>query len=259
MASPTTKLHQALETALRENTRQLGKVFALDPSLKKSRSAIVKAGGAANTGAVYNLQCAIRAILFGEIPQSPSVARLCLGTINGLIRDNAALLPEAKRHLTSVCQELEGRATSDSYVQKEADSRRAASEDLAKELEKRGGVYAYSLPHYLNYPCKKDPDRFWFKVGCTSGDAKSRVVSAHRETGLPEDPILRLTFFSEGISPKDMEGRFHKLLKASGLQTDALYGGKEWFATTEDQLIAMAEVLGFEVVRPRDLDSDGNE
>jgi hypothetical protein len=126
-------------------------------------------------------------------------------------------------------------------------------------MENRGGVYAYSLPHYLNYPCKTDPDRFWYKVGCTTSDAKSRIISAHRKTGLPEDPILRRTFFSESTSPKDMEREFHKLLRASGLQTDAEYGGEEWFATTEDQLDAIAEALGFEIVSPRDSDSDSDE
>jgi hypothetical protein len=56
-----------------------------------------------------------------------------------------------------------------------------------------------------------------------------------------------------------MEREFHKLLRASGLQTDAEYGGEEWFATTEDQLDAIAEALGFEIVSPRDSDPDSDE
>jgi hypothetical protein len=51
-----------------------------------------------------------------------------------------------------------------------------------------------------------------------------------------------------------MERKFHKMLKASGLQTDARYGGEEWFATTEDQLDAIAELLDFEVRRPDEVD-----
>jgi hypothetical protein len=134
----------------------------------------------------------------------------------------------------------------------ETEERLKESEDLTKLVEKRGGVYAYSLPHYLNYPCKEDPDRFWFKVGRTSGNFVDRVVDSHRKTGLPEDPIIRRTYFSGTMDPKEMEGKFHLMLKASGLQTDARYAGVEWFATTEDQLDAIAELLGLEISRPHE-------
>ena len=53
-----------------------------------------------------------------------------------------------------------------------------------------------------------------------------------------------------------MERKFHKLLAASGLQTDAVYGGVEWFATTEEQLDALAELLEFEISKPHELVED---
>jgi hypothetical protein len=60
------------------------------------------------------------------------------------------------------------------------------------------------------------------------------------------------------MNPTEMEGKFHLMLKASGLQTDARYAGVEWFATTEDQLDAIAELLGFEITKPQEDVLDGN-
>lgn len=259
MGSPTTEVRQALETALRANERQLGKVFVIDPELKMKAAEVAERGGAANSGAVRNIRCAIRAIILGEVPNSPTVSRQCVGAINGLFRENPNLLPEAKFYLLGIRQELEDRASSETYREAEAVDRRAASDDLVRTVERRGGVYVYSLPHYLNFPCKTDPDRYWYKVGFTTGDFESRVISSHRKTGLPEDPVVRRTYFSALLQPRDMEARIHKLLIASGLQTDAETGGEEWFATTEEQLDAYAGALGFEIVGPAENSEDGDE
>jgi len=259
VASPSSEVRQALETALRANGRQLGKVFVIDPELQMKAVEVVERGGAANSGAVGNLRCAIRAITLGEIPTSPTVARQCVGAINGLLRDNPNLLPEAKKFLLGVRQGLEDRASSETYREAEAVDRRAASDDLVRAVEERGGVYVYSLPHYLNFPCKSDPDRFWYKVGFTTGDFESRVITSHRKTGLPEDPVVRRTYFSKKLEPREMETRMHKLLIASGLQTEAETGGEEWFATTEDQLDAIAEALEFEIVGPAESSEEDDE
>jgi hypothetical protein len=192
------------------------------------------------------------------IPNSPSVSRQAISGIKGLIRDNSQFTPDVRQHLDKVVLELSDRATSKVFREEEDELRRHASENLVQEVEKRGGVYAYSLPHYLNYPCKEDPDRFWFKVGRTSGNFADRVINSHRKTGLPEDPIIRRTYFSSTMNPTEMEGKFHLMLKASGLQTDARYAGVEWFATTEDQLDAIAELLGFEITKPQEDVLDGN-
>lgn len=245
-------VRDALIAALLENPRQLGVVYQLDPDMTLKSREIVEREGAANEGAVGNLRCTIRAILDGTIPNSPSVSRQAIGGINGLIRDNVQFAPEVKEHLEHVLRDLQDRATSKVFREEEEDLRRQGSDKLIQVVEKKGGVYAYSLPHYLNYPCKVDPDRYWFKVGRTNGNFDSRVIESHRKTGLPEDPVVRRTYFSPSMSPKDMENKFHKLLKASGLQTDARYGGEEWFATTEDQLDAIAEVLGFEVTKSQE-------
>ena len=251
-------VREALIGALAENSRQLGMVYRIDPELTMKAREIVEREGAANEGAVGNLRCTIRAILDGRIPNSPSVSRQVIGGINGLMRDNPHLSVDVKEHLNEVLLELRDRASSKVFREEEEDLRRNASEDLIQIVEKRGGVYAYSMPHYLNYPCKEDPDRYWFKVGRTSGNFESRVIESHRKTGLPEDPVVRRTYFSQSMSPIEMENKFHKLLVASGLQTDARYGGVEWFATTEDQLDAIAEVLGFEITKPQEdvLDDD---
>jgi hypothetical protein len=248
------EVRAALEAALTENPRQLGTVYKLDPEMMMKAKNIVELEGAANEGAVGNIRCAIRAILDGIIPNSPSVSNQVIGSLNGMMRDNLNFSPEVKGHLNEVLLELQDRASSKIFKEEEAEVRRHGSEEMIQLVEKRGGVYAYSLPHYLNFPCKEDPERYWYKVGFTTGNFDSRILGSHRSTGLPEDPVVRRTYFSATLDPRTMERKFHKILKASGLQTDARYGGEEWFATTESQLDAIAELLGFEVKRPEEVD-----
>ena len=244
------EIRSGLEVALKENQRQLGAVYRIDPDFKLKAAEIVELGGAANSGAVGNIRCAIRAILSAEIPESPTVARQVIGAINSLRRENRNFSIAIVAHLDEVVRNLSERATSKIYKEEEADFRQNSSDQMLQLVEKRGGVYAYSLPHYLNYPCKEDPDRFWYKIGRTKGNFEDRVVGSHRQTGLPEDPIIRRTYFSESLNPKQMEDKFHFLLSAGGLQTSSVHGGIEWFATTESQLDAIAEILGFETSRP---------
>ena len=247
------EVRAALVAALAENPRQLGTVYKLDPEMKMKAKNIVELEGAANEGAVGNIRCAIRAILDGIIPNSPSVSNQVIGSLNGMMRDNLDFSPEVKGHLNEVLLELQDRASSKIFKEEELEVRRHGSEEMIRLVEKRGGVYAYSLPHYLNFPCKEDPERYWYKVGFTTGNFDSRILGSHRTTGLPEDPVVRRTYFSASLDPRAMEKKFHKMLKASGLQTDARYGGKEWFATTEEQLDALAELLDFEVQRPNEV------
>jgi len=246
------EIREVLVAALLENSRQLGKVYSLDPEMKKKPREIVELEGAANEGAVGNIRCALRALLDGVIPNSPTVSRQAAGSLRSLARENPNFSSYVLEHVNEVIFELQERAASKIFQDVETEVRLKDSEDLAKLVEKRGGVYAYSLPHYLNYPCKEDPDRFWFKVGRTNGNFVDRVIESHRKTGLPEDPIIRRTYFSSILNPAEMEDKFHRMLKASGLQTDARYAGVEWFATTEDQLDAIAELLDFEITKPQE-------
>jgi len=250
MRENSEEIKAILSLALKENQRQLGAVYRIDPELKLKAAEVVERGGAANSGAVGNIRCAIRAILDGVIPESPTVARQVIGAINSLRRENPNFSLAISAHLDEVVRNLNERATSKVYREEEAELRQTSSNQMLQVVEQRGGVYAYSLPHYLNFPCKEDPERFWYKIGCTTGNFESRVVGSHRQTGLPEDPIIRRTYFSSSLKPKEMEEKFHFLLGAAGLATDSVHGGIEWFATTENQLDSIAEILGFEIFRP---------
>ncbi len=67
---------------------------------------IVELEGAANEGAVANIRGAIRALLDGVIPNSPSVSNGAIGSLNGLVRDNPNFIPAVKEHLNEVFLEL---------------------------------------------------------------------------------------------------------------------------------------------------------
>jgi hypothetical protein len=69
---------------------------------------------------------------------------------------------------------------------------------------------------------------------------------------MPEDPILVRVYHKEGIDLKETEAKIMNTLRrvqfeqSSARHTKA---GKEWFATNEDAIDAIAELLGLNVVR----------
>jgi hypothetical protein len=92
-------------------------------------------------------------------------------------------------------------------------------------------VYAYG------YRCA--PDRL--KVGLTEGDAAERIA-AQISTGSPDRPVLFLEIKTHDCS--SLERAIHAILEYRGCRI--IGGGKEWFKTTRDELVAICKAVARE-------------
>jgi T5orf172 domain len=89
-------------------------------------------------------------------------------------------------------------------------------------------VYAYG------YRCA--PDRL--KIGLTEGDAVQRIA-AQISTGTPDKPVLLLDIKTHDCGA--LERAIHATLEYRGCRIFG--GGKEWFKTTKEELIAIYKAV----------------
>lgn len=239
------ELRVELSDALRNNSGQLGKVFALLEEGKESNRELVEGGAAANQGAAANLRVVVRAVLDDVLPKGPSVAAGARRSIGGLIRDNPGLSESARTHLEDLRVRLETIATDTSAIEREDKNLEEVSKQLEQSLEKLPGVYVYTLPSFYRTVQKTDPDRFWFKVGKTDRVAGIRVGEQMRATGLPEDPWIARVYRHQTLAPAELESKFHELLEAAGHSRAAgKHSGRDWYATNLEFLDAVAHAMG---------------
>jgi len=241
----TPNLRSELESALRANDGQLGKVFAQLEAGKTTNRELVEAGAAANQGAAANLRVTVRAVLDGVLPKGPSVAAQSRRSIGGILRDNLDLSDHARTHLESLRVQLESIATDNQAIEQEDKSLEIASRELEKSLEQLPGVYVFTLPSFHRTVQMTDPERFWFKIGNTDRVAGIRIGEQMRATGLPEDPWIARVYRHVTKTPKELETAFHQLLEAAGHSRAAgKHSGRDWYATNLEFLDAIAFALG---------------
>jgi hypothetical protein len=250
------ELRDELASALRNNDGQLGKVFLLLEAGKATNRELVEGGAAANQGAAANLRVTVRAVLEGVLPKGPSVAAQSRRSIGGLLRDNSNLSGTARNYLEALRDQLEGVATDVVALEAEDKDLGRASLELEKSLQQLPGVYVYTLPSFHRTVQKTDPERFWFKIGKTDRVAGIRIGEQMRATGLPEDPWIARVYRHSGMSPKELETAYHRLLEAAGhSRAGGKHAGRDWFATNLEFLDALAGALGCEIAAA-DLASD---
>jgi hypothetical protein len=103
-----------------------------------------------------------------------------------------------------------------------------------------------AFPAYYRVSIHGDVEIKWLKIGKTTGSVWSRVSGQNRQTVMPKDPIVIRIYHKEGIDLDDVETKFHNTLKRMFHQQSSLRNSKagvEWFATSEDSLDAIAELL----------------
>lgn len=238
------ELYDELSAALRNNTGQLGKVFALLEAGKETNRELVEGGAAANQGAAGNIRVAVKAVLEGGLPKGPSLAVQARRSIGGLLRDNPGLSEGARAYLEDLRRRLEVIATDAAAIEREDKDLEEASKELEKSLENLPGVYVYTLPSFYRTVQKSDPERFWFKVGKTDRAAGVRVGEQMRATGLPEDPWIARVYRHQNLSPAELEDTFHELLDAAGhSRATGRHAGRDWYATNLEFLDAVAHAL----------------
>lgn len=149
---------------------------------------IANAGGAANVGAAWQLLGSVRLIRGEESkpPTAPSVASATLSRVRSFLKQHKGLLAEQdlqrlenlQQHLESVTDNREAQAQEDEQL---AEAGHQLLNDIGDLV---GGVYLYTLPHFLRHPTVPDSIRTYLKVGMASGEiGKTYVPAAHRRAG----------------------------------------------------------------------------
>ncbi len=262
----TEEIKQEIDRALKAQDNQVGKVaeLLLGDEEDLTNKDLVEYGVVANTGAASNCRAIINAIRTGVVPGAPSIAEKVRISTGVVIRKNPNLSGNARSYL----EDLRGRAEAVEIdpiaSEKEFESIEQASEKLEREIGDLPGVYVYTHWSFERVTQKTDPDRYWFKVGNTKNESWARVKTQARQTGLPEDPLLKRVYQPKETTPSDLETtlsdlekKFHDGLDAAGhSRSEGKMAGTEWFATNLDCLDGIALLLGCEIHKAGEVDDD---
>ena len=247
---------------LREDKTQLGDTFRLmEQGINKS-SELVEKGSAANVGVIAHHKYIIKAIVDGVLDtKSANLATYARRAIDRLLASESAsnisqdakdLLSERRSKLLEIISDKD--AIQNDTIELVSES--AKLEDKLKQIS--NAIYVYTFPTYYRAGVDGDLDVRWLKIGLTTNSVWQRIVEQNRQTSMPEDPILVRVYYGEGIDLKETESKIMNTLRRVQFEQSAARNtkaGKEWFATNEDSIDAIAELLGLTIVR-FNLDND---
>lgn len=235
---------------------QLGETFRLMEQGVKKSSEIVERSSAANSGVVAHHKYIIKAIIDGDVQtNSSNLATYARRAIDRLLASKPAanLSLGAKMLLTERRTKLLEIIADKDAIQndtKELVSESAKLENSLKQIS--NAIYVYTFPTYYRAGVDGDFDVRWLKIGLTTNSVWQRIVDQNRQTSMPEDPILVRVYFGDGIDLKETEAKIMNTLRRVQFEQSAARNtkaGKEWFATNEDSIDAIAELLGLNIVR----------
>lgn len=276
------RYQKEVEEALDKDNQQLGDVWRLHQEGRSPK----EIGEELGIGGPYNHLRCFEALVKGQVPDAPSVARGCASALRGFSRRHGKtfLSPETVKEIRKRAEKCDSNGGDPDLLEEE----KAKLEQQTHTIEdkKMGpGIYVYTLPHYLQYPVEKAPkkggaeDRTYLKVGSSKTDASVRAIIGGRTTGIPESPLLLRVYAapawreqevvdSSGADNRkskkkaidkeieDNETKIHKHLQAADhIRNSAPGVGTEWFLTHLKFLDSIADLLGLQH-RHRFEDSD---
>jgi hypothetical protein len=233
-----------LERMLAEDDSLLGEIYRRTQA-GESPEQIRVARGAQRPNFVWNYLRSIRALLDGDLPTAPSVARATARGFRSILK-NKTLSVETRSVLESRLLLLEERAADLGARKVEDEQARGATS--AAEENAIPGVYVYALPHYVRHPYDEESGHTLLKVGRADRSVIRRFREQTRTTALPEDPVLLRVYPCEEDDSIQLERKFHGLLEAADHdRSKARTGGTEWFLTSLRFLDEVATTLGLQV------------
>jgi hypothetical protein len=192
---------------------------------------------------VWNYTRILQALLTGDLPTAPTVARATARKYRSLLKQDWS--PGTSQLLRRELDILErASADIDAVVEESLEAKRNTE---AVEDENTAGIYVYSLPHYVRYPFDPDTGRTLLKVGHSQRDAIQRMQAQTRTTALPEDPVLLRVYPTGDLDSAALEAKMHRTLRAFDHGRDVeRMAGREWFLTTTTAIDSVADLLGLE-------------
>lgn len=248
---PSDDVQAEIVRFLEQDDSRLGQVYRL---LEKGLSSqeIADELDVATSGFVWGAARQVRALLEGDLPTAPTVARRNARKFRS-VQKSGVWSQAAVHYLEHQTQELERRINDDSA--REAEVKRAKDETEKAEARNEVGVYVYSLPHYLLHPYEPESGRTLMKVGFSESDVIRRFRDQTRTTALPEEPVLLRIYRIKDGESVEAEKTFHRLLEAADhYRSVARTAGKEWFVTSTRFLDEVARALKFDTVVVNEVD-----
>lgn len=247
----SSEITEEISKLFRNDDKQVGATFCLMEEGVTSPTDLVKRGAAKNTGVISNHKVIIKAVKEGDYPKSANLAIQSVRTINRLLQSGISISQPTKNVLLKRKSDLQEIANNSEAVKQDTKELIEKSSKLDEKLsEIKNAIYVYTFPTYYRVGVAGDIEIKWLKIGKTSGSVWSRVSGQNRQTVMPEDPIVIRIYHKEGIDLDYIETKFHETLKRMFHQQSSVRNSKagvEWFATSEDSLDAIAELLGLNI------------
>lgn len=250
------ELNQELKQLLLTDETQVGETFRMIEAGVTKTSDLVAKGPAANAGVIAHHKYIIKAIVDGDLnTSSANLATYARRAIDRLLASDSAskisqearnLLIERRSRLLEIISDQDAIKNDTNELVSES----AKLEDKLKQIS--NAIYVYTFPTYYRAGVDGDLEVRWLKIGLTINSVWQRIVEQNRQTSMPEDPILIRVYYGEGIDLKETESKIMNTLRRVQFEQSAARNtkaGKEWFATNEDAIDAIAELLGLTIVR----------
>lgn len=248
------KVFDEIKELFRNDTTQVGVTFRLIEDGFQKASDLVDRGGGKNPGVISHHKAIINSVLHGSHPtNSSTVSTYARRAIDRFLESSPDISPETKQVLLKRRLELLEIINDRSAIQNDTKELVIESEKLEDRLKHlSNAIYVYTFPTYYRSGVDGDLDIKWLKIGKTTTNVWQRIIDQNRQTSMPEDPIIIRIYHAEGIDLDVTERKMQETLKrVKHEQSSARYtkSGKEWFATTEDSIDAIAELLNLKIVR----------
>jgi len=245
---------EEIKELFRNDDTQVSITFKLMEDGIEKTSELVRLGGGKNTGVISHHKAIINSILNGSHPINSSyVSTYARRAIDRFLESSPDISQETKQVLLQRRLELLEIINDKSAIQNDTKELVIESEKLEDKLKRlSNAIYVYTFPTYYRAGVDGDLDIKWLKIGKTTTNVWQRIIDQNRQTSMPEDPIIIRIYHAEGIDLDETERKMQETLKrVKHEQSSARYtkSGKEWFATTEDSIDAIAELLNLEIVR----------
>jgi hypothetical protein len=251
------KITAEIKELFANDSKQVAETFRLMESGVTEVSELLEKGSAANKGVIYNHKQEINAVVKGEIPNSPIVCEYSAWIIKRLIKNNPNISEVTKKEL-EIRKDLLLEKASDPDSILELKNEMANKSDKLSEISTKfeNAIYVYTFPTYYTSGVNGRKELRWLKIGSTKNSVWKRVVEQCRQTSMPEDPVLLRIYHKEDMDSLVTEKQFQKtLIRMLHEQSNAKNSkaGNEWFATTEDSLDCVAELLNLSIIKNFDM------
>ena len=239
-----------IEEALETDPKRIGDVYNLWEKYDDDYNAIANELDLENVAGVYAYINYIFGIFSDFNTESPGKASQVSKQLNSFLKRH---IDEFDESTITYIQKSIAYYDQISLQERKVIDEGEKSIRVLQDIEDKDRIYVYSFPHYVRYPHIESEDgysdeRYMLKIGRTTSSAFRRI--RQQSTSMPEDPILYYVFTlgDSDLSLEDAETMIHDHLKTIGHRRSAnAGGGREWFLTNFDSIVAIAELIGLEL------------